>query len=67
MSPTGLYDFSHEESPEDLAVKRYKESLRAYTAERFYQFQIEAETRDRLSPTQPQPASRSATPVREAA
>lgn len=24
MSPTALYDFSREESPEDVAVKRYK-------------------------------------------
>lgn len=40
------------------------ESLRAYTAARFSEFKVEAETRSRLSPA-PKAASRGATPVRD--
>ncbi|KAK4701969.1 hypothetical protein P7C70_g4258, partial [Phenoliferia sp. Uapishka_3] len=58
-----VYDL-REESPEALAVKQYKESLRAYTQQRFSEFKVEAESRSLLSQTKP--SSRSSTPAQEA-
>ncbi|KAM0752301.1 hypothetical protein T439DRAFT_324378 [Meredithblackwellia eburnea MCA 4105] len=61
--PAVVYDFSSLESPEEIAVRRYKDSIRAYTEQRFKDFKIQAEARagSRLTPP---PKSRSATPSR---